>query len=645
MPSDLTAETEISSVRRSMEMLGLAVFWVKPDDGQVVFANRAAQKLLDCSEQALLGESFCAIDAAFETGGWSEFVAKLRQAGAVERETVLLPEPKRYLSVALNASLIDVGGEEVIIYFARQIGDGSAAERAVNAQLELITDSLPILIARVDRNLRYTFVNKGYERVFGRGGLELVGRTMREVLGESDLKGSERYIKRVLLGETVTFEHAFYRTALGKRVIRGTFSPDTSEDGQIVGYFALGQDITSEAGIREEHELSEARAESAKSQLLGAIESLSAGFALFDPDERLVICNTRLRAAFPLIESHIKRGAKFEDMVRRYAETVESLLNDTAARDSFVAKRLKFYRNSTGNLVYSAPDGMWYRMTDHRTPDGGGVIIHTDITESKIREMQLLEAKNQADSVNRIKTEFLANMSHELRTPLNAIIGFSEIIEHEMFGPISEPKYVEYISDIKRSGVHLLDVINDILDISKVESGTVVLDQDLVEIGEIIQTCHRLVTPRVQEKSLLLATEITEGVPVFLGDRRRITQLLLNLLSNAIKFTADGGHIVTCVTCGDAGEVELSVRDSGIGIRAENLARAVEPFFQVDGTLARPHEGTGLGLTLCKMFAELHGGSLEIASEFGAGTTVTARFPANIVQDVKTIAERQVAEG
>ena len=259
--------------------------------------------------------------------------------------------------------------------------------------------------------------------------------------------------------------------------------------------------------------------------------------------------------------------------------------------------------------------------------------------------MELLAAKDQANSVNRMKTEFLANMSHELRTPLNAIIGFSEIIEHEMFGPIREPKYLEYISDIKHSGVHLLDVINDILDISKVESGTVVLDQDLVELGEVIKTCHRLVTPRVQNKNLLLATKIVDDIPIILGDRRRITQLVLNLLSNVIKFTAGDGRIVTRVRCADTGDVELSVCDSGIGIRAKNLAKAVEPFFQVDGTLARPHEGTGLGLTLCKMFAELHGGDLNIESEFGRGTTVTARFPANIVQDGKNAVAAQLADG
>ena len=230
-----------------------------------------------------------------------------------------------------------------------------------------------------------------------------------------------------------------------------------------------------------------------------------------------------------------------------------------------------------------------------------------------------------------MKAEFLANMSDELRTPLNAIIGFSEMIGNEMFGSVRVSKYLEYIADIRQSSIHLLDVINDILDISKVESGTVVLEQASVDLGEIIETCHRLVMPRAEAKNLDLTIEIADTIPAIRGDRRRIIQLLLNLLANAIKFTEDGGNIVSRVVHMPSGEVAMSVCDSGIGISAENIENAVEPFFQVDSSLARPHEGTGLGLTLSKMFAELHGGRLEITSEIGLGTTVTVRFPANLV--------------
>ena len=235
------------------------------------------------------------------------------------------------------------------------------------------------------------------------------------------------------------------------------------------------------------------------------------------------------------------------------------------------------FRRPSGSFEYSTPSGSWYRVTDSRTQDGGAVVVHADITESKIRELQLLAAKDEADSINRMKTEFLTNMSHELRTPLNAIIGFSDIIEGEMFGPVTVPKYFEYASDIKQSGEHLLQVINDILDISKVESGTVVLDCVTVDLGEVVETSLRLVAPRAEQIHLNLTTEIAGEVPIVLGDRRRMVQLLLNLLSNAIKFTPDGGRISRRVShapmrerwnCRSSITGSASRRDMSIGSRS-----------------------------------------------------------------------------
>lgn len=585
------------------------------------------------------------IDATFRGGGWCEHISELQQSRTLERQTILLDATQQPPLVDLDSSVVAMDGAEWVCYFARPISDSLEAARTLDAQLALITNSLPILIARVDRDLRFTYVNKGYERLFGRPRKELVGHKLEEVLGAGDMAGLQPFIKRVFLGETVTFERSLYMTALGKRVLRETFTPDTSEEGQVVGYFVLGLDITAETDIRDARKLSEARAVKAKRQLLDAIESISVGFALFDSEDRLIVSNSKFRSAFPEIERHIRFGAKFEDIVRRFADTIEKFRTDRRARDSFVQTRMDHFRRPSGSFEYSTPSGSWYRVTDSRTQDGGAVVVHADITESKIRELQLLAAKDEADSINRMKTEFLANMSHELRTPLNAIIGFSDIIEGEMFGPVTVPKYLEYVSDIKQSGEHLLQVINDILDISKVESGTVVLDRVAVDLGEVVETSLRLVAPRAEQKHLKLTTEIAGEVPIVLGDRRRMVQLLLNLLSNAIKFTPDGGRIEARIARSDAGEVELSVIDNGIGIKARYVDRIAEPFFQVDGTLARRHEGTGLGLTLCKMFVELHGGSLIIASEFGEGTTVTARFPAEIVQDAGGSALPSAADG
>ncbi|MDA0230719.1 MAG: ATP-binding protein [Proteobacteria bacterium] len=641
----MAEKNEFTLMRRGMDALGMAVFWARPEDGEIVYGNQAALTLLNCSEQDLLSRRMPDIDVIFGPGGWREFVAELRESHAHERQAVLLDARQRPLLVNLDNSIVALDEAELVFYFARPVSDSLETARSLEAQLALITDSLPILVARVDRDLRYTYVNKEYERLFGRSRTELVGHKVDEILGAGDTAATQPFINRAFLGETVTFERSLYVTALGKRVLRSTLTPDTTDDGQVVGYFVLGHDITAETEIRDARKLSEARAVNAKSQMLNAIESIAAGFALFDSDDTLIVCNSQFTTACPENEKMIRPGVKFEDMVRRYASTIDKFRSDRPACEAFVQSRLDHFRRSSGSFEYSTPSGSWYRVTDSRTQDGGGVIVQADITESKIRELQLLAAKDEADSVNRMKTEFLANMSHELRTPLNAIIGFSDIIEGEMFGPVTVPKYLEYISDIKHSGVHLLEVINDILDISKVESGTIILDRDNVDLDEVVETSLRLVMPRAEQKNLHLSAEIGADSPVMLGDRRRIVQLLLNLLSNAIKFTPEGGRIKTRVVRTGRGGVDVSVSDTGIGIQAQYVDKIADPFFQVDGTLARRHEGTGLGLTLCKMFVELHGGSLIVASEFGKGTVVTARFPASIVPEERAGVLLSAADG
>jgi len=302
-------------MQHGMGALGTAVFWARREDGRIAYGNRAALALFDCSEQEFFARHMHDIDAIFRGKGWCEFVSELRNSGALERQAVLLDVAQRQLLVDLDILIVALDGMEWVFYFARPISDSLEAARTLEAQLALITDSLPILIAHVDRDLRYTYVNKGYERLFGRPRKELVGHKLDEVLGAGDMAGLQPFIKRVFLGETVTFERSVYMTALGKRVLRGTFAPNTSEDGQVVGYFVLGQDITAESDICDARKLSEARAVKAKRQLLDAIESISAGFALFDPNERSVVSNDKFSAALPLIKRHIRPGATLEEIV------------------------------------------------------------------------------------------------------------------------------------------------------------------------------------------------------------------------------------------------------------------------------------------------------------------------------------------
>ena len=257
---------------------------------------------------------------------------------------------------------------------------------------------------------------------------------------------------------------------------------------------------------------------------------------------------------------------------------------------------------------------------------GIGLLIDTD--DLKRQEIALAEARRAADFANRSKTEFLANMSHELRTPLNAILGFSEIIEGQMFGA-TIPKYVEYAHDIRRSGEHLLALINDVLDLSKLEASKLELQESLVDLPALVDGCLILVRGRAEAARIALAFEPGPAVPPLRADARVVKQLLLNFLSNAVKFTPDGGRVTVRTACDAGGRICLSVEDTGIGMNAAELAIALSPFGQIDSKLARRHEGTGLGLPICKSLMELHGGELSVTSKPNHGTTATARFPAS----------------
>jgi signal transduction histidine kinase len=245
----------------------------------------------------------------------------------------------------------------------------------------------------------------------------------------------------------------------------------------------------------------------------------------------------------------------------------------------------------------------------------------------------LLDAKTKAEIANRTKTEFLANMSHELRTPLNAIMGFSELLKGEMLGPVGNPTYVEYARDIYQSAAHLLQIINDILDLSKVEAGKIELDERAINVHTLVDTSLRLVAERAGEAGVTVTNEIAPDLPPLLVDERLLKQILINLLSNSIKFTEKGGAVRVQAWREQTGVMALSVVDSGIGISEDDLPRVMEPFRQADSALSRKYEGTGLGLPLVKSFVELHRGVFELRSQLGVGTTALMRFPRDRVLD------------
>ena len=253
--------------------------------------------------------------------------------------------------------------------------------------------------------------------------------------------------------------------------------------------------------------------------------------------------------------------------------------------------------------------------------------IETDVTEIKRAEKNLRGAKEQAEFASRAKTEFLANMSHELRTPLNSILGLSEMLMNETLGPLGSPRYREYADDIHTSGKHLLSLISEVLDLSKIEAGELEIIESEIDVTDAVSTCVRMIEGRAPKEAPRVSVEFANGLPRLLGDERRFKQILLNLLGNAVKFTPHDGEVSVAARVCDGDRFTIEVADTGIGIAAEDIPKVLEPFGQVRDVFTRKHEGTGLGLYLAKSFTEMHGGTLDIASALGKGTTVTLRFP------------------
>jgi two-component system cell cycle sensor histidine kinase PleC len=405
-------------------------------------------------------------------------------------------------------------------------------------------------------------------------------------------------------------------------------------DGRFTRLVGVALDVT-------EERIAQVRAQAAEARLQGALESVPEAFALWDGRQRLVLCNQNFRRFFNLAPKMLKPGAS--------RASVEQLMR--------LAVRHEPTGDSGGGREIELTDGRWITIAERRTADGGFVVSCVDVTVLKQQEearrlneealqravvnlersreeaaelaQKYAAEKLRAEEANRAKSEFLANMSHELRTPLNAINGFSEIMVGEMFGPLGDPHYKSYAQDILSSGQHLLALINDVLDMSKIEAGKMNLRFEPLRLEELAEDALRLIKNRAETAGLTLAVDVPQ-LPEVEGDYRALKQVLLNLLSNAVKFTPRGGRItVKAEARRDAmGErIKISVKDTGIGISAEDLARLARPFEQIENQHSKTQQGTGLGLALSKSLVEMHGGALEMESQPGLGTSVSFLLP------------------
>jgi PAS domain S-box-containing protein len=463
-------------------------------------------------------------------------------------------------------------------------------------QIESIVNAAPLAILTSDRRGRIVDWNPAAEAMFGWRAAEAIGKDI-PIVPRTDRVKFRAQFRDTLAGKVYFgMERRRLRKDGSLIDVRISTAPRYDAAGKVCGAVAICADITEQVEATRFIQV----------MLANTLE----GVMILDGDGRLIEVNDSMCRMVGYSRAELQSMSLGD-------------LEATQSRDKM---------NAVGRRVRKQGSDRF--ETAFRQRDGSLVDLDVTVTFAEIAggrffaSLRDITDRKRADrELRRAKSEFLANMSHELRTPLNAINGFSEILARQMYGPLGDPRYREYAGDINRSGHHLLAVINDILDLSKIEAGRYDLDERPVDVQRAIDEAIRLVRPRLDEGNLHLSRRIARDLPALHADERSVRQILLNLLSNATKFTPRGGRIQVRSRLNRMGEFELTVADNGIGMRAKDIPLALEPFRQLDSVMSRKFAGTGLGLPLVQSLAELHGGRLEIESQPARGTTVTVAFP------------------
>ena len=485
----------------------------------------------------------------------------------------------------------------------------------------LVTD----LIWETDTDFNLVYVSSRVNEVLEIHPREIMGKNMFDI-GTFKPRDGERN-QPLLTRETRSpFRDINFLITLADGRTRKLFLsglPMFSDTGAFKGFRGTATEISAETAARRNASIS-------RDRLTAAIENISEGFALFDAEDRLILFNNRFKEYLAGIARFLVPGAAFSGVLEAavnsgFVTGPENALLEWNVLHTEATEQI------AANIELHLASGRWIRISDRSTEDGGVVTIVSDVTDMKNREEALRSSKELAEQGSRAKSEFLANMSHELRTPLNAIIGFTEVMRDQALGPIGNERYQEYIHDILDSGRHLLGVINDILDVSKADAGKLELHEEKVSLKREADATIRLFCDQAEAAEVAISSNLPNDLPPFYSDQRKIRQIFLNLVSNAVKFTPAGGTVRIDGGLNKEGGVTIQIIDTGIGIKKEDIPAALSAFGQVDSSLARRFDGTGLGLPLTVALIKLHDGDLKLESTPGEGTCISIAFPANRV--------------
>ncbi len=581
------------------------------DQGAVLSVNPAVSRIFGYPPEEILGRDIGMLipEAAVPADGAVRFpTIGIHQATGRRRDGTLFP---------LELALSELAQHQMVTFIAvlRDITGRKRVEAALvdsEQRFRDLAESASDWFWETDGDLRFVYVSGRVTQVLGVGPGFFLGHTFEELM-DSSLEGEGWEAQRLLMAAGRPFRGFVVRHRLpsgGYRYVEMAGRPVLDAAGTWRGYRGTASDIT----ILKRHERDLAE-QSALRQAI--IDNMGQGVVVFDGAERLVAVNSAARRLLDLPESELGNGLPYRDFLRHIAPA-------QAAGEGAACLAMRL--DPGGMFELPRPAGAVLEVRSTAMPGGGLIQTLTDITERKHTEDTLREAKEAAERGNRAKATFLANISHELRTPLNAIIGFSELMRHEIFGPLEPAAYRTYIDDINESGMHLLELINDILDISKAEAGMTDLIEGDVDVAQIVRSSARMMARRAEMQRVEVIEDLEPDLPRLRADERRLRQIVLNLISNAVKFTDENGQVVVTARSTARG-MEIKVVDTGIGMTEAEMERVMEPFVQADSRLSRKYEGTGLGLPLSKALVEAHGGTLVLTSTPGVGTTVTATFP------------------
>jgi len=555
----------------------------------------------------------------YDCGGQGAVLSPVRIGGEVAAIFEFVVEDWHDMDRLYSSSL-----EQIEIQLGHVIARERAKEalRASEERLRDFAESGADRFWETDENLKYTFVSQPVGSLTN--SVEyLLGKSPWEV-GNLKLEQNQdnwQYLKETMAARQPfrNFRYTWTNNEGQKCFLRASGNPYFDSAAKFKGYRGITVDETAEVKAKEQ-------AEDIRQRFFDAMENLDAGFILWGPDDRLIMSNSFIEEVQPQVKDILKPGLSYEEFVRANAKTDWAESNSFGGED-WVEMRLRQHNSPKSELEYHLDDGRWFRVRKQKLRDGSTIAFHVEITNSKRRENELNQAIQEAEAANRTKSEFLANMSHELRTPLNAIIGFSDALAHGVFGSLANNRQLEYLDNINEAGTHLLELINDILDVSTIEAGQLELNINNTNLGEIVESALRLVEQRARDRGVELENHLNDEKLLVSVDTLRMKQVFVNLMSNAIKFTPEGGKVTMNVRKVDNSGLAIEISDTGVGMDEVGIKKALMTFGQVQSDLSREEEGTGLGIPLTKGLVEAHGGTLEIQSKLGVGTTVTVNLP------------------